>query len=185
MDDFEDRLRNELAEAAAPLGPTPGLRSKVDRRVRHHRRVRRARVVISVAGVLLVMVGVGVFLESDDRGNENTVIASPSSTMLVNDHGDAPVPCGEGPFADPSLWEVPEVSARYVGLDEQVARAQAGAEDRVVRVICRDGVSLPMKLDLETGRINLHVVGGEVVAVRVEGQTLAAATDPASAVAVP
>ena len=59
-------------------------------------------------------------------------------------------------------------SRGYIGLDEQAALDQAKANNKVARVVERNGQSLPMTMDLVDGRLNLFVRDDEVYRVEVE-----------------
>jgi hypothetical protein len=59
------------------------------------------------------------------------------------------------------------VAARLVGLDEPTARAVAEERDCAFRVVRRDGVSLPVTMDMRLNRINATVENGRVTAVEV------------------
>lgn len=57
---------------------------------------------------------------------------------------------------------------QYVGLTIEAANQKAEREGTPHRVVKRDGVSLPMTMDLVGGRLNFTVADGIVTAVEVE-----------------
>jgi hypothetical protein len=59
------------------------------------------------------------------------------------------------------------VALRLLGLDESTAEAVTEAHGCTFRVVRRDGVSLPVTMDLRSNRINATVNGGRVTAVDV------------------
>ena len=59
------------------------------------------------------------------------------------------------------------VAVRLVGLDESTAEALAEERGCSFRVVRRDGVSLPVTMDLRSNRINATVLSGRVTAVDV------------------
>jgi hypothetical protein len=91
--------------------------------------------------------------------------------------------CGEDPTLDAALTtglpSTPSVrwcpadegdkgfdTKRIIGLSEAEAESLAGAEgDCVVRVIVRDGESLPATMDFNPSRINVEVEDGKVTEV--------------------
>ena len=65
--------------------------------------------------------------------------------------------------------ELPGWSADLVGMDEDGAAEHAAAHGATVRVIERDGRSLPMTMDFREDRVNVAVADGRVVAVHSRG----------------
>lgn len=64
-----------------------------------------------------------------------------------------------------------EHTAALIGVSEAAAMAYARDRRQMARVVTRDGVDLPVKLDLRVGRINLEVANGQVVGLWVEQDT--------------
>jgi flagellar biosynthesis/type III secretory pathway M-ring protein FliF/YscJ len=58
----------------------------------------------------------------------------------------------------------------YIGLAEQEALDKASRENKIARVVERDGESLPVTMDFMPGRLNLSVQDGKVNNVQVEGE---------------
>ena len=72
----------------------------------------------------------------------------------------------DGRFAE--LARVTEtIAAMLVGLDESTAEAVAEERGCTFRVVRRDGVSLPVTMDLRSKRIDAMVESGRVTAVDV------------------
>jgi hypothetical protein len=65
--------------------------------------------------------------------------------------------------------EPPDWSADLVGMDEDAAGAHATAHGASLRVIERDGRSLPMTMDYRESRLNVTVADGRVAAVHSRG----------------
>ena len=56
----------------------------------------------------------------------------------------------------------------YVGLTEDEAQEKASRDGETIRVVERDGESLPVTMDLMEGRLNLSVKDGRVYKVHTE-----------------
>jgi len=63
----------------------------------------------------------------------------------------------------------PEWADGLVGLDEDAAAAHAAEHGGLVRVIERDGQSLPMTMDFREDRMNVVVADGRITAVHSRG----------------
>jgi hypothetical protein len=72
----------------------------------------------------------------------------------------------ESHFEDRALGTA-VIAARLIGLDENTAHDVADDQGCVFRVVRRDGVSLPVTMDLRSNRINATVENGRVTAVEV------------------
>jgi hypothetical protein len=59
------------------------------------------------------------------------------------------------------------IAARLIGLDEDTAHGVADDQGCLFRVVRRDGVSLPVTMDLRSNRINATIESGRVSAVEV------------------
>lgn len=68
--------------------------------------------------------------------------------------------------AEPHL---PGWAGDLVGLDEDAAASHAAGRGGVVRVIERDGQSLPMTMDFREDRMNVVVADGRITAVHSRG----------------
>lgn len=58
----------------------------------------------------------------------------------------------------------------YIGLTEADTLAKAKKDNVAARVVERDGESLPVTMDFNYGRHNLHIKDGKVYSVDIEGQ---------------
>lgn len=56
----------------------------------------------------------------------------------------------------------------YIGLTEDEALEKASRDDEIIRVVERDGESLPVTMDLVEGRRNLSIEDGRVYKVHTE-----------------
>lgn len=65
--------------------------------------------------------------------------------------------------------QVVSSSGDYIGLSERQAFTKAEDEGRTVRVVAREGESLPVTMDFVDGRLNLTIQNGVVHRVGVEG----------------
>lgn len=62
-----------------------------------------------------------------------------------------------------------EQKADYIGLSEQDALDKARSENKVARVVEREGESLAVTMDFMVGRLNLFIKNGAVYKVDIEG----------------
>lgn len=74
-----------------------------------------------------------------------------------------------------NLDQVPDETGRtdrteYEGLAEQAALDKAETEDKVARVVERDGEALAITMDFSPGRLNFYVREGFVYKIQVEGE---------------
>jgi hypothetical protein len=72
----------------------------------------------------------------------------------------------EGPFGE-AVRSTETAAARLVGLDEETAQAVTEELGCVFRVVRRDGVSLPVTMDMRSNRINATIEAGRVTAAEV------------------
>jgi hypothetical protein len=70
------------------------------------------------------------------------------------------------PFLD-ALRETESLAATLVGLDEASAVRSIAEAGRSTRVVQRDGERFSLRADFRSGRINLTIESGVVVATRV------------------
>jgi hypothetical protein len=113
----------------------------------------RPTTAVLVAG-MLVLVACG----SDAQDTPSGPSDEPAGRQPPEDRA---MRCPE-PFARaPAAEDVIEIR-RLVGLSEREARERAAEVDCTVRVVRRDGDSLPVTRDLRRNRINVEVVGDRV-----------------------
>ena len=59
-------------------------------------------------------------------------------------------------------------SGDYIGMTEEQALAKAESEQKIARVVSREGVSIPVTMDYVEGRLNLTIKNGAVHRIDVE-----------------
>lgn len=119
-------------------------------------------IIIVVGGVIAIMVyrsqtEASNFQECRDNGGTVTgEQCDINGNTFVND--------GEQPVDN----EEDDATSEYVGLTEEEALQRARDNDKVARVVERDGESLTVTMDLRSGRLNFTVEDGVVVSVEEE-----------------
>lgn len=126
----------------------------------------RVIVVIILVGLLAATAAVVLWKQGKDVNNFQS--CRDAGGALLESYPEQCVLNGKS-FTNDSQ-SIDSRSEGYVGLPESVALSKAASENKVARVVERDGEALPATADYSPGRLNLYVRDGNVYRVHVEGE---------------
>jgi hypothetical protein len=127
-------------------------------------------VICFVALVIVTVIGVVTLIQRQNNKIDNFQSCKDAGGAIAESY---PEQC----FFDGKSFTNPDQSLDnstepYIGLAEQAALDEARRNNKIARVVERDGESLAVTMDFMPGRLNLYFRDGKVYKVQVEGEEL-------------